>query len=35
MPTMMEAAPVVDHTDDELMMLEARVRRRLPFTGKD
>ena len=34
MPTMMEIAPVVNHNDDELTMLEALVGRRPPFTGK-
>lgn len=31
MPRMLEAAPVVNHTDLELQMLEALVGRRLPF----
>lgn len=34
MPTMMEVAPVVNHSDEELAMLEALVRRRPPFKGK-
>jgi hypothetical protein len=31
MPNMMEAAPVVNHTDAELQMLEALVGRKVPF----
>jgi hypothetical protein len=31
MPRMMEAAPVINHTDQELEMLEALVGRKLPF----
>jgi hypothetical protein len=34
MPSMMEVAPVVNHTDEELVMLEALVGRRPPFEGK-
>ena len=34
MPTMMEVAPVVNHSDDELAMLEALVGRRPAFTRK-
>lgn len=34
MPQMMAAAPVVNHTDLELQMLEALVGRRLPFEPK-
>lgn len=34
MPRMLEAAPVVNHTDIELQMLEALVGRKLPFDPK-
>lgn len=34
MPRMMEVAPVVNHTDDELRSLEALVGRQPPFVGK-
>jgi FecR protein len=34
MPRMLEAAPVVNHTDIELQMLEALVGRQLPFDPK-
>jgi hypothetical protein len=33
MPRMMERAPVVNHTDAELIMLESLVGRRVPFMG--
>ena len=33
-PQMMTAAPVINHTDAELVMLESLVRRRPPFVGK-
>jgi hypothetical protein len=33
MPKMIDAAPVVDHSDEELVMLEALVGRRPPFAG--